>query len=199
MAKADFITGLVILVLGVYMMVEGMRMPGAGGFIEAGGEPGRVPMMLGAILALLAMILVGRAVARGGHRLFAVIGSSAGGFSGWVRSGIAAAICTLYALVLLGGAFLDLKMPYREATALFVFLFIVGFEWAEAREMGRHRWAWLQERLPGVAAVLSTRLGFVSAAWAPYLWLIVVALVQALLVAYAVAYLFEQQLYVKLP
>ena len=49
MAKADFISALVFLVLGVYMIVEGLRMPGAGGFIEVGGEPGKVPILLGAI------------------------------------------------------------------------------------------------------------------------------------------------------
>ena len=64
MAKADFLTGLVIFVLGIYMVFEGLRMPGAGGFIEAGGEPGRVPVMLGAILALLALALISRAAAR---------------------------------------------------------------------------------------------------------------------------------------
>ena len=199
MAKADFVTGLVVFLLGVYMMLEGVRMPGAGGFIELGGEPGRVPIMLGVILAILSMLLIGRSIARGGHRLTAAGEARSLSFSGWFRSGIVAAICSAYALGLLGGELLGWQVEYREATALFVFLFIVGFEWSEAPEMGRNRWAWLSRRAPAVAGALSRQLSFVSATLAPYLWLMLVALLQAVLVAYAVAYLFEQQLYVKLP
>ena len=170
-------------------------MPDAGGFIEAGGEPGRVPVMLGSILALLAMVLMGRSVAH--------LGRSADqprpDWYGWWRSALVALGCSLYAVGLLGGGLLGVDLPYRLATALFVFLFIAGFEWPQATELGNRRWRGFSTRFPAAAGALARRRGFIPRRWLPYLWLLTMALLQALAVAYGVAYLFEQQLYVQLP
>ena len=199
MAKADLITGLIFFFLGLYMMVEGLGMPGAGGFIEAGGEPGRVPVMLGAILSILATILIGRSIVRGARLIGGDGQQSAVTWSGWVRSGLTALGCSAYAVGLLGGEIFGWQVPYRAATFVFVFLFITCFEWAEAPEMGRRRWVWLSDRFPATARRLGSGLAGVRQTWAPYLWLLSMALLQALIVTLAVGYLFEHQLYVKLP
>ena len=50
----------VVFVLGVFMAVEGAGMPGPEqvSYIEEGGEPGRVPILVGVILAVFAAILL---------------------------------------------------------------------------------------------------------------------------------------------
>jgi len=199
MAKADLITGLILFVLGLYMVIEGLGMPGAGGYIETGGEPGRVPVMLGAILSVLAMVLIGRSLIRGARLIGGDAQPTAPTWSGWIRSGLTALGCSAYAVGLLGGEIFGWQVPYRAATFVFVLLFISCFEWAEAPEMGRRRWDWLSNRFPAMARRLASEPGGVRQAWVPYLWLLLMAFVQALLVTLAVGYLFEQQLYVKLP
>lgn len=199
MAKADFYTGLLVFALGVYMIIEGLRLPGAGGFIETGGEPGRVPIMLGAILVTLALALIVRSVARGGHITRAGSTRLLSSSSGWLRSGFTALGCSVYAVGLLGAEILGWRVQYREATILFVFLFITCAEWSDAPDVGLRRWEWVCRRSPSKAGVLDRRLGFIPKPWVPYLWLIFTALAQALVVAFAIGYLFEKELYVKLP
>ncbi len=199
MAKADFYTGLIVFALGVYMIVEGLRLPGAGGFIEIGGEPGRVPVMLGTILATLALALIVRSVVRGGHVIRAGSTRLLQSSSGWLRSGLTALGCSTYAVGLLGAEILGWQVQYREATVLFVFLFITCAEWSDAPDVGLRRWQWLCRRSPSKARVLARRLGFIPQRCVPYVWLIFTALVQALVVAFAIGYLFEKELYVRLP
>lgn len=199
MARADFLTSLVLLALGLYMTVEGLRMPGAGGFIVRGGEPGRVPVMLGAIIALLAVILLVRAVRQGGARLRGVGLADPDVRSGAARCALTALVCSVYAVGLLGAAIGGYEVQYRDATFLFLAVFIIGSEWGFAHELAelrRERWA---RRAPGLARAVRDFLGFVPAAYAPYVWLVALALLQAALVSWIVAYVFESQFYVKLP
>ncbi|MDJ0951158.1 MAG: hypothetical protein QNJ94_19790 [Alphaproteobacteria bacterium] len=199
MPRADFVAGLVFFVLGVYMVYEGLQLPGAGGFIEAGGEPGRVPIMLGAVIAGFALILLIRAVAQGGHRLRAGPALSRDARIGAVRCMLTALVCAIYALGLLGATIAGWQVRYHEATALFLFAFITGFEWHEAPALGARRWAWLQAKAPGLAAGLARALGVMTARSASRLWLLVTALLQAVLVTWVVTYVFESQFYVRLP
>jgi len=202
MAKADFLTSIAFFILGVYMIVEGWRLPGAGGFIEQGGEPGRVPIMLGAILAIFAVILMTRSVARQGHRLTEkteATETSAETRTGVRRSAITAIGCSLYAVGVLGSKWFGWHVPYPLATGLFLFLFITGFEWDSAPEQGAKRWAWLETKAPSFAGRIRSAFGFVGPERAPYVWLILTALVQAVLVSWAVSYLFERQFFVQLP
>jgi hypothetical protein len=199
MSKADFVTSLIFFVLGIYMIVEGLGMPGAGGFIEVGGEPGKVPVLLGIIITVLAIILLVRSVLQHGYRLTQKSDGEGPGTSGALRCAFTAIGCGFYAVGLLGAKFNGWSVAYQEATTLFIFLFIVGFEWQWAPELGHHRWTRLQARRPSLATWMQTTLGFISSARAPYLWLIFTALAQALLVAWGVSYLFEQEFYVKLP
>jgi hypothetical protein len=199
MARADFFTSLIFLALGVYMVEEGLRMPGAGGFIVRGGEPGRVPVMIGAIIALLAIALLVRAVRQGGHRAGGGRPSDPDARSGALRCAVTALVCSLYAVGLLGSSIAGYEIQYDQATFLFLAVFIVGSEWGFAPELAalrRERWA---RRAPRLTRVVQGLLGFVPAAYAPYVWLIALALIQAVLVAWTVGYVFENEFYVKLP
>ncbi len=199
MARADFLTSLVLFALGLYMSIEGLRMPGAGGFIVRGGEPGRVPIMLGAIIALLAVILLVRSVRRGGHRLRGIRLTDPDMRSGAIRCALTALVCSVYAVGLLGLTIGGYEVQYRDATFLFLVVFITGSEWGFARELAelrRERWA---RRAPRLTRGVRELLGFVPAAYAPYVWLVALALLQAALVSWTVAYVFEHQFYVKLP
>lgn len=199
MARADFLAALIFLALGVYMAEEGLRMPGAGGFIEEGGEPGRVPVMLGVIIALLAIVLLVRAVRQGGHRLAGVRFADPDARSGSIRCAVTALVCSLYAVGLLGATLGGHEVQYHEATFLFLAVFIIGSEWEFAGELAtlrRERWA---RRAPRLARAVQGALGFVPAAYAPHVWLVALALLQAALITWAVTYVFENEFYVKLP
>ncbi len=199
MAKADFVTGLILLALGVYMIFEGLRLPGAGGFIEVGGEPGRVPIMVGSAIALLAMALVGRAIARGGYRLRVTAPIPAAVRVGARRCLAVAALCSFYAVGLLGAEIGAWKVAYHQATFAFLLVFVVAFEWRFAPELAAGSRAFFDRRAPVLARAVGAVFAFVPPRAAPYLWLLTVALLQAALVTWAVTYLFEQQFYVKLP
>jgi hypothetical protein len=198
-ARADFFTSLIFLALGIYMVEEGLRMPGAGGFIVRGGEPGRVPLLIGAIIALLAVALLVRAVRQGGHRARGTRPTDQDARSGTIRCAVTALVCSFYAVGLLGSSIAGYEIQYDQATFLFLAVFIIGSEWSFAPElaaMRRERWT---RRAPRLTRLAQGMLGFVPAAYAPYVWLIVLALVQAALVAWTVGYVFENEFYVKLP
>lgn len=199
MPRADFISALVFFVLGVYMVVEGIGMPGAGGFIEAGGEPGKVPILLGLILAFFSLILLLRAISEQGYKLNRKLEVDAAEPSGAIRSVLTAAGCSLYAVGLLGASIAGHDVMYHEATALFIFGFIVAFEWEAAPELGPERWQWLQNKMPSLASSIGAVFGFITPNRAPYVWVVVSALLQAVLVSWGVTYLFEQEFYVRLP
>lgn len=199
MAKADFISALVFFVLGVYMIVEGLKMPGAGGYIEVGGEPGKVPILLGAIIAFFAVILLIRSVVRRGHRLWEINTIDSEDKTGILRILLTAVGCSFYAVGLLGADIAGWEVMYHQATGLFIFTFIAAFEWEFAPELGAQRWAWLTKKMPSLARTFRTVFNFIPPTQAPYVWGITVALIQSVLVTWGVAYLFEQEFYVQLP
>ena len=143
MVKADFVTGLVLVVFGIVVIEESWRMPR----LEHLGAhplstPGVVPGLLGIILGLFGIILVIRSMRVGGHRL------------GLTREALAATIMApenrrlLVTLVLTVGYAGGLigTIPFWLATGLFVFAFVAVFEWR-----------------PGMTAREWRRLGIVSA------------------------------------
>jgi hypothetical protein len=199
MVKADFVSSLVFFILGVYMIVEGLNMPGAGGFIEAGGEPGKVPVLLGAIIAFFAVIMLFRSVAGRGYQLWEGDQDWPTNWAGLFRSLATATICCVYAIGLVGATLFGWKVPYFLATLLFVFVFIVIFEWEAAPELGQARWQSLSANRSSLVGFLKRNFGWIGAHQAPYVWLIATALLQAVLVTWAVTYLFEQQFFVTLP
>lgn len=167
--KADFISSLFFLALGAYMVLEGLKMPGAGGFIEIGGEPGRVPVMIGAALMLLALVLLVRSSMQGGWQIWKLADLEENERIGIMRTACTAIGCSFYAVGLIGASIAGWEVPYYQATALFMFVFIVGFEWQQV-DVGSAR-----------------------------IRLIVMALLQAIIVTSLVVYLFEQKFYVVLP
>jgi hypothetical protein len=123
MPKADFVTGLVLALLGVAVIWASLEMPR---FAERQASlytaPGVVPGALGVIILALGAVLVVRAARAGGWQL----GTAA--TAGWADAGVrrlalAIALCLIYAAGLVG------TVPFWLATFLFVAAFVVLFEW----------------------------------------------------------------------
>ena len=137
MRKADYLTGLALILFSIYVMVESWRMPRLE-HLQAHplSAPGIVPAFLAVVLLLFGLILVVRSVRAGGHH----IGLSREGIHktlanpGNRRLLITTILTFVYAGVLVG------RTPYTLVTGLFVFVFVVVFEWRRdmsRREMGR--------------------------------------------------------------
>lgn len=134
MARADFLTGVVLILADVYVIVESWRMPR----MEHLGAhplsvPGIVPAFLAVVLIVFGTILVIRSVLAGGHRLGL---SAAKGWTVVSKPGNQRLLLTLaltlgYAGILIG------RIRYELATALFVFLFVLVFEWDRGLPAGQ--------------------------------------------------------------
>lgn len=131
MARADFVTGCILIVMSLYVIIESWRMPRLEHLkVHPLSVPGIVPAFIGSVLLFFGVILVVRSIGRGGHRL----GWSWKGFRrildepGNRRLLITAFLCIVYAGFLVG------TLPYGLATGLFVWSFVVVFEWN--RELG---------------------------------------------------------------
>ena len=129
MPRADFITGLVLMLLGVAVVWASLDMPR---FEERNANPytapGLVPGVLGAIILALGAILFVRAGApaagawRGRRRRAARTIPA----SGALPSSIA--LCLVYAGGLVG------TVPFWLATFLFITAFVILFEWPLATD-----------------------------------------------------------------
>ena len=133
MVKADFVTGLVLIALGIATVVESLRMPRFEDLnIEPYTVPGLVPGALGAVVLLLGAVLFLRAARAGGWRL------GAGGATrrtwsadpGSRRLALSVALCLGYAGLLVG------RVPFWLATFGFVLAFVILFEWPLATAPG---------------------------------------------------------------
>ncbi len=146
MVRADFVTGVVLILASLCVIVESWRMPR----MEHLGAhplsvPGIVPAFLAVVLIVFGAILVIRSTRAGGHRLEftrekirALLAKPSN--RRLLTTGL---LCIGYAGFLVG------TLPYWLATGLFVFAFVVLFEW----EPGMSRRAWM--RLAAVAGVLA--------------------------------------------
>ena len=137
MKKADYLTGLALILFSLYVMAESWRMPRLE-HLQAHplSAPGIVPAFLAAVLLIFGLILVVRSVRAGGHRL----GISREGLRktladpGNRRLLLTAVLTFVYAGILVG------RTPYTLVTGLFVFVFVAAFEWRREmtrRELGR--------------------------------------------------------------
>ena len=132
MDKADLVTSLLLIGLGLGAAVESWRMPRLEELaINPYTVPGIVPGLLGAIIVLLGAILLVRALRRGGWRL------DAGGVLELLRRESARRLYLSLALTFGYAAGLVGKIPYWLATVIFVFLFITVFEWKSAAAPGQ--------------------------------------------------------------
>ena len=143
MVRADFITSIVLLVLGLAIVEESWRMPR---YTDVNSSiwsaPGMVPGMLGVALAVMATILLLRSVAA---RRAAAGPGDAPSEGGWGRVATAVGLCVLYAGVLVG------RMPFWLATFLFVFAFIAVFEWTDPEARAR----WVRRGLMALAVAIA--------------------------------------------
>jgi len=126
MVKADFVTGLAFVALGLAALVESLRMPR---FEHLGvnpySVPGVVPGALGVVIALLGGVLVVRAARAGGWRL----GAEGPRLAGLWRHDAARRFTLALVLTLAYAVGLVGAVPFWLATGLFVFVFIAAFEW----------------------------------------------------------------------
>jgi len=136
MKKADFLTGLALILVCMYVLIESWRMPRLE-HLQAHplSVPGIVPAFLALVLLICGIILAGRSVMAGGcrpglsreglRRLLADPGNR--------RLLLTAVLTFVYAGVLMG------HTPYTVSTGFFIFVFVAVFEWRRGmslREMG---------------------------------------------------------------
>lgn len=136
MPKADFITGLVLIFLSLYVIIESWRMPRLEHLkVHPLSVPGIVPAFIGTVLLIFGLILVIRSIRKGGHHLRIT-------YEGIQRvlndSGNQRLLLT--ALFSIGySGFLIGTLPYWIATGLFIFVFIIFFEWQQGLDR-KQRW-----------------------------------------------------------
>jgi hypothetical protein len=153
MPKADFITGLVLTLLGAAVVWASLDMPRfEDRNIDPYTAPGLVPAALGVIILALGAVLLVRAGRAGGWRLWPAAQRSSGD-PGVRRLVLSAALCLIYAGGLVG------TLPFWLATFLFITAFVVLFEWplaiSRADRLNRLAFAPL---LAAVIAVVVTML-----------------------------------------
>jgi putative tricarboxylic transport membrane protein len=150
MVRADFLTGVGLILLSLYILLESRRMPQ---FEHLGAHPlsapGIVPAFLAVILVICGGVLVVRSVWAGGHHLGV---TREGARRVLAEPGNRRLLITLVLTIGYAGGLIG-RIPYALATALFVFLFVLIFEWQP--RLSAARWA----RLLAVAAVLAALTG----------------------------------------
>jgi putative tricarboxylic transport membrane protein len=141
--RVDLWTAAVFFTIGVAIIYASWLMPR---FREQLGEiytaPGLVPALYGTIIAVLGLWLAGRSIGRGAlkaREARARVGRE--GYSN-ARLVLAAALCLVFAVGMVS------RLPFWLATAIFVFLFILLFEWRKGR-------AWRERTRPLISAALT--------------------------------------------
>jgi hypothetical protein len=147
MPRADFLTSIVLIVLGVGMLWGALEMPRF--------EQRNVPAILAVIMLLLALLLLGRACRQGGYRLAAgdQPASSIVFSASSLTMLLTLALGLIYAIGLVG------SLPFWAATLIFVTVFILIFEWPLARP-GRRWLLLLTAALQGAAVAAAVTLVF---------------------------------------
>ena len=146
MHRADLVTGLAFVALGLAILVESLRMPRFEHLnVNPYSVPGLVPGLLGAIILLLGGALALRAARAGGGQRGTGGGGIRAAFAdiGTRRVALSVLLTVGYAGGLVG------RVPFWLATGLFVFGYTALFEWQGA-QTARQRWTNL-----AVAAVLA--------------------------------------------
>jgi hypothetical protein len=124
--RADFITSFILIAFGSSVLITSLRMPRLQEQqVNPFSVPGLVPGLLGAIIGFLGLVLLLRSVRRKGYLLGVTSQTTRGFFSAETtrRFSLTILISVIYALGMLG------RMPYPLATALYIFVFIVIFEY----------------------------------------------------------------------
>ncbi len=126
MPRLDLVSGAAFSGLGLFLAVESWRMARLEHRdISPYTVPGMVPGVLGVIVLVLGLVLLARAAAKGGWRLRGEGDASPGSESG----GAAGKLMLTLALTLGYAAGLVGRVPFAWATFVFLFLFVLIFEW----------------------------------------------------------------------
>jgi putative tricarboxylic transport membrane protein len=126
LARADLVTGVVLLILGIAVVVESYGMPRLEErSINPWTAPGLVPGLLGIILAVLGGAMALRSLAAGALRARTARSETEAreARAALGRLLLCLALCLGYAVLLVG------RVPFWLATGLFVLAFVVAFEW----------------------------------------------------------------------
>lgn len=126
MNRADFAMSIGLIAFGVTVLVMSIRMPRYEELnVNPYSVPGIVPGFLGAVVAFLGLILFIRSIIRKGYKLN-ITGKTIVAFftdESTRRLLLTLAICLGYAFGLLN------RMPYAVATIIYIFVFVVVFEY----------------------------------------------------------------------
>lgn len=135
MVKADFITGIVLILISVYVIIESWHMPRLEHLqVHPLSVPGLVPAFLAAVIILFSIQIVLRSVHQGGHRL----GITCETLRRTLREpGNQRLLVTAILTIVYAGFFIG-RLPYWLGTGLFVFAFVVIFE--KQKDMTRAQW-----------------------------------------------------------
>jgi len=135
MPRADFFTGIALILLSLYVMIESWRMPRLEHLkVHPLSVPGVVTAFVGMVLLLFGIILVIRSIRRGGHRLRVTQEGFRRLFNhpGNQRLLLTAILTIGYSIFLIG------TLPYWLATGLLILVFVLLFEWE--RGMNGAQW-----------------------------------------------------------
>ncbi len=157
MPKADFLMSIVLIVFGITVLVISIGMPRFEEMdINPYSAPGVVPGFLGAIIAVLGFVLLIRSIIRKGYQLD-ITGRT---LKDWIRDDstrrllFTLGLCIFYALVLIG------FLPYALGTILFIFAFVVVFEYRRGVPPAKQKRMFLFAALTGIIAGMSIWIVF---------------------------------------
>ncbi len=148
--RVDLWTAAVFFAIAIAILYASWVMPT---YREQAGQlytaPGLVPAFYGTIIALLSLWLGARSIGRGALRRDAAgpPRTKREGHSN-TRLALASALCLIYAVGLIG------RLPFWLATAIFVFLFVLLFEWRRDEALA------FRLRRMAIAAVLGVGTGW---------------------------------------
>jgi putative tricarboxylic transport membrane protein len=125
MPKADFLTAIGLFLFSSAIIILSLRMPRYEGLgIETYSVPGIVPGILGGMLLISSIVLLIRSVLRKGYRL----GLTTQVTKNFLKDESTRNFLITLALCVGYGVFALRRIPYALATGLFVFFFVLIFE-----------------------------------------------------------------------
>jgi fucose 4-O-acetylase-like acetyltransferase len=146
MPRADFLTSMLLIVVGVAIVWNSLEMPRyenqGGSFLDS---PGIVPAILGVLLVALSLVVFIRSIVRKGYKL----GWNKESFTAIAKDTMTVRMLVTIAFGVVYGLFLMRWLHFITATLIFVFVFIVVFEW-DIKKPFAAQW-----KVPVFAAVIS--------------------------------------------
>ncbi|KPJ76235.1 MAG: hypothetical protein AMJ54_12360 [Deltaproteobacteria bacterium SG8_13] len=131
MPKADFITSILLMAFGIWVLVHSIQMPRFEN-LEANpfSVPGIVPGLLGVVIFLLSLVVFLRSLKQKGYRLGinAAVIANASKDASMQRMLVTILVCSFYAMGLIG------RTNYYLATFLFVLAFLLVFQYRQSQK-----------------------------------------------------------------